>query len=156
GGGTELALACRYRVLDDGPKTRMGLPEVMLGIVPGWGGIIRMPPLIGAAAALDLMLTGRSADGRRPSKPGLAVATTPRRHFANAARQMLLSPPARRSLPFAAAVTNWPILRSFVAGKSAKEVAKKVSREHYPAPYAVIDLWKDFGGDVRKVPDDHP
>ena len=58
GGGTELALACKYRVMDDGAKTRMALPEVLLGIVPGWGGAKRMPKLIGAAPALDLMLTG--------------------------------------------------------------------------------------------------
>src|SRR5258705_7587597 len=94
GGGTELALACRYRVLDDGPTTRMGLPEVMLGIVPGWGGMVRLPPLIGAANALDLMLTGRTVDARRAKKLGLADAVTPRRHFPNAARQFLAKPPA--------------------------------------------------------------
>ena len=64
GGGTELALACKYRIADDGPKTKMALPEVMIGIVPGWGGAKRMPKLIGAANALDLMLTGRGVDGR--------------------------------------------------------------------------------------------
>ncbi|MBZ0251688.1 MAG: enoyl-CoA hydratase/isomerase family protein, partial [Burkholderiales bacterium] len=64
GGGTELALACRHRIADDGPKTKMALPEVLIGIVPGWGGAKRMPPLIGAANALDLMLTGRGLDGR--------------------------------------------------------------------------------------------
>ncbi len=58
--------------MDDGPKTRMALPEVMLGIVPGWGGMRRMPALIGAAAALDLMLTGRGVDGRRAKKLGLS------------------------------------------------------------------------------------
>ena len=156
GGGTELALACRYRVADDGPKTRIGLPEVMLGIVPGWGGIIRMPPLIGAANALDLMLTGRSVDARRAKKLGLVDAVTPRRHFTNAARTLLLSPPASRRLPLAAAATNWPLVRNLVASMSAKKVAQKVHRDHYPAPYAVIDLWKDFGGDVRKVPPEHP
>src|SRR5436190_16716336 len=156
GGGTELALACRYRVLDDGPKTRMGLPEVMLGIVPGWGGMTRLPPLIGAASALDLMLTGRTIDGRRAKKLGLADAITAHRHFANAGRQILLGPPLSRSLPLAAAATNWPGVRSIVAKASAKKVAQKVRRDQYPAPYAIIDIWKDFGGDVRKVPDDHP
>src|SRR5205085_7603557 len=77
GGGTELALACRYRVADDGPKTRMGLPEVMLGIVPGWGGARRLPMLVGAAGALDLMLTGRAIDARRAKKLGLVDAVTP-------------------------------------------------------------------------------
>ena len=71
GGGTELALACRYRIADDGPKTSMALPEVLIGIVPGWGGAKRMPTLIGAANALDLMLTGRGVDGRRAKRLGL-------------------------------------------------------------------------------------
>src|SRR6187200_1021122 len=114
GGGTELALACRYRVMDDGPKTRMGLPEVLIGIVPGWGGAKRMPRLIGAAPALDLMLTGKSVDGRKAKRLGLVDAVTPRRHFENAARRILLDKPARRAPPFSAAVTNWPVVRTIV------------------------------------------
>lgn len=156
GGGTELALACRYRVMDDGAKTRMGLPEVMIGIVPGWGGAKRMPPLIGAAAALDLMLTGRAVDARRAKKLGLVDAVTPRRHFENAARKILRDPPARHQPALAATITNWPVVRNIVAAKAAKQVATKARREHYPAPYAIIDLWKDFGGDVRNVPREHP
>src|SRR5512140_1469129 len=104
GGGTELALACRHRVADDGPTTRMGLPEVMIGIVPGWGGAQRLPRLIGAAPALDLMLTGRSIDGRRARKLGLVDAVTPRRHFENAARRILAEnrAPHKPALPAAA------------------------------------------------------
>ncbi len=156
GGGTELALACRYRIADDGPKTRMALPEVMIGIVPGWGGAKRMPPLIGAANALDLMLTGRGVDGRRARKLGLVDVATPRRHFANAVRLFLASPPPPHRPPFAAAVTDWPIVRSLVASMSRKKVAEKARQDHYPAPYAIIDLWKDFGGDVRNIPLEHP
>ncbi|MCW5593207.1 MAG: enoyl-CoA hydratase/isomerase family protein, partial [Burkholderiales bacterium] len=156
GGGTELALACRYRIADDGPKTRMALPEVMIGIVPGWGGAKRMPPLIGAANALDLMLTGRGVDGRRARKLGLVDDATPRRHFANAVRLFLASPPPPHRPPFAAAVTDWPIVRTLVASMSRKKVAGKARQDHYPAPYAIIDLWKDFGGDVRNIPLEHP
>ena len=156
GGGTELALACRYRVMDDGPKTRMGLPEVLIGIVPGWGGAKRMPALIGAAAALDLMLTGRAIDARRAKKLGLVDAATPRRHFENAVRTLLRSPPPRARPAFGAAVTNWPVVRSIVASKAAKQVAQKARRDHYPAPYAIIETWRDFGGDVRNVPREHP
>ena len=156
GGGTELALACRYRVMDDGPKTRMGLPEVMIGIVPGWGGAKRMPALIGAAAALDLMLTGRAVDGRRAKSLGLVDAVTPRRHFENAARRILMEPPPKASPKLAAAATNWPGVRNFVASQAAKQVAKRARRDHYPAPYAIIELWRDFGGDVRNVPPEHP
>jgi 3-hydroxyacyl-CoA dehydrogenase/enoyl-CoA hydratase/3-hydroxybutyryl-CoA epimerase len=156
GGGTELALACRYRIMDDGPKARMALPEVMIGIVPGWGGAKRMPPLIGAAAALDFMLTGRGVDGRKAKKLGLVDAVTPRRHFPNAVRLFLASPPAPHQPPLLAAITNWPLVRNIVAAMSRKQVARRVRRDQYPAPYAIIDLWKDFGGDVRKVPPDHP
>jgi 3-hydroxyacyl-CoA dehydrogenase/enoyl-CoA hydratase/3-hydroxybutyryl-CoA epimerase len=156
GGGTELALACRYRIADDGPKTRMALPEVMIGIVPGWGGARRMPALIGAASALDLMLTGRGVDGRRAKKLGLVDAVTQKRHFDNAVRMFLASPPPRHKPPFAAAVTDWPVVRSLVARMSRKKVAEKARQDHYPAPYAIIDLWKDFGGDVRNVPIGHP
>ena len=156
GGGTELALACRYRVMDDGPKSRMGLPEVLIGIVPGWGGTKRMPALIGAAAALDLMLTGRAIDARRAKKMGLVDAATPRRHFENAVRTLLKAPPPRAKPAFGAAVTNWPVVRNIVASKAAKQVAQKARRDHYPAPYAIIETWRDFGGDVRNVPKEHP
>jgi 3-hydroxyacyl-CoA dehydrogenase/enoyl-CoA hydratase/3-hydroxybutyryl-CoA epimerase len=156
GGGTELALACKYRVADDGPKTRMGLPEVMLGIVPGWGGAKRLPDVIGAAAALDLMLTGRAIDGRRAKKLGLVDAITPRRHFENAARMMLAKPPKPHKAAFGARITNWPIVRGIVASKAAKQVAERARRDHYPAPYAIIETWRDFGGDPRKVPREHP
>jgi 3-hydroxyacyl-CoA dehydrogenase/enoyl-CoA hydratase/3-hydroxybutyryl-CoA epimerase len=156
GGGTELALACRYRIVDDGPKTRMALPEVMIGIVPGWGGAKRLPALIGAAKALDLMLTGRGVDGRRAKKMGLADDATQRRHFANAVRKFLASPPAPHKPALADAVTDWSGVRSLVASMSRKKVAEKARQDHYPAPYAIIDLWKDFGGDVRNVPREHP
>jgi len=156
GGGTELALACTYRVMDDGAKTRMALPEVMLGIVPGWGAATRLPKLIGAAAALDLMLTGRGVDARRAKKLGLVDAVTQRRHFENAARMILAKPPPRQSPGLLAAATDWPGVRNLVAKMSARKVAERARRDHYPAPYAIIDLWKDFGGDPRKVPREHP
>ena len=156
GGGTELALACRYRIVDDGAKTKMALPEVMIGIVPGWGGVRRMPKLIGAGQALDLMLTGRAVDGRRAKKMGLVHVLTPRRHFNNAARLLMAKPPAPHQPAFKDAVTNWPIVRGIVAGASLKQVAKKARKDHYPAPYAIVDLWLNFDGDPRKVPQDHP
>ena len=65
GGGLELAMACRYRVAVDEPGTRMGLPEVMLGILPAWGGVKRLPQLLGAPAAFDLMLSGKTVEDRK-------------------------------------------------------------------------------------------
>ncbi len=156
GGGTELALACKYRIADDGAKTKMALPEVMLGIVPGWGGAKRMPLLIGAAQALDLMLTGRAVDGRRAKNMGLVDVIAPRRHFTNAATMLLGKPPAMHQPAFKDAITNWPIVRGFVASASLKQVAKRARKDHYPAPYAIIDLWQNYGGDPRNVPQDHP
>ena len=68
GGGLELALACRYLLAVDESGTKMGLPEVMLGIFPGWGGMLRLPKRVGPAAALDMMLTGKTLDAKRAKK----------------------------------------------------------------------------------------
>lgn len=152
GGGTELALACKYRIADDGPKTKMALPEVMIGIVPGWGGAMRMPALIGATQALDLMLTGRAVDARRAKSMGLVDDSTPRRHFRQAALIFLKNPPPLHRPALTHAMSNWPGVRSLVAGMSRKQVAKKARKDHYPAPYAIIDLWQHYAGDPRKVP----
>src|SRR5438034_1376610 len=77
GGGTELALACDARIASEEPRTQIGLPEVLLGIFPGFGGSQRLPRLIGLAAALDLILTGRSLDARRAEKTGLIARAVP-------------------------------------------------------------------------------
>ena len=156
GGGTELALACRYRLMDEGPKTKMALPEVMIGIVPGWGGAKRMPKLIGALQALDLMLSGRGVDASKAKKMDLVDAVTPRRHFPNAGRMLLLNPPPLHRPGFKDALSNAPLIRDIVANISRKQVAKKVRKDQYPAPYAIIDLWQKFGGDPRNVPHDDP
>lgn len=71
GGGTELALACRYRVASNDPSTRIGLPETQLGIFPGWGGSSRLPQLVGAPAAMDMMLTGRNLSASAARSIGL-------------------------------------------------------------------------------------
>ena len=105
GGGLELALACRYRVVVDEPGTRLGLPEVMLGIVPGWGGIKRLPRLAGAPAALDLLLTGKTIDARRAKKLGIADECVPPRIMENTARGVLRALPPPRTLPFPLSLT---------------------------------------------------
>ena len=156
GGGTELALACRYRIMDDGAKSKMALPEVMIGIVPGWGGAKRMPALIGAAQALDLMLTGRGVDAKNARRMGLVDDVTPRRHFINAAKMLLQKLPAPHQPKLKDAITNWPVIRGIVANASRKQVAKRARQDHYPAPYAIIDLWEKFDGDPRNVPRDNP
>jgi 3-hydroxyacyl-CoA dehydrogenase/enoyl-CoA hydratase/3-hydroxybutyryl-CoA epimerase len=148
GGGLELALACRYRVVVDEPSTRLGLPEVMLGIVPGWGGIKRLPKLIGAPAALDLLLTGKTVDARKAKRLGLADECVPPRIMDNTVRGVLLATPPPRALPFPLSLTLSSLGRRIVAASARKRVAKHARREHYPAPYVIIDLWERFDGDA--------
>jgi 3-hydroxyacyl-CoA dehydrogenase/enoyl-CoA hydratase/3-hydroxybutyryl-CoA epimerase len=157
GGGTELALACRYRIAVDEPGTKFALPEVMLGIVPGWGGMLRLPQLVGPAAALDMMLTGKNIDAKRAKKMGLADECVPPRVMENAARMRVLSgTPARQSqLPFMQKLMNGP-LKGMVASGAKKQVAKRARQEHYPAPYAIIDQWQNYGGNTLAVPADKP
>jgi 3-hydroxyacyl-CoA dehydrogenase/enoyl-CoA hydratase/3-hydroxybutyryl-CoA epimerase len=147
GGGMELALACRYRVAVDEPSTRLGLPEVMLGIVPGWGGIKRLPRLTGAPAALDLLLTGRTVDARRARKLGIADECVPPRIMENTARGLLLQRPPPRRVPFPLSLTLHPLLRPLIAAQARKQVASRARREHYPAPYAILDIWVKHDGD---------
>ena len=156
GGGLELALACRYRVVVDEPSTRLGLPEVMLGIVPGWGGIRRLPRLIGAPAALDLGLPGRTIVARMAKRLGLADECVPARIMDNAARGVLLARPAPRTLPFPLSLTLAPLARRFIAERARRKVARRARPEHYPAPYAIIDLWERFDGDALAPPDGDP
>jgi len=156
GGGLELALACRYRVVVDEPSTRLGLPEVMLGIVPGWGGIRRLPRLIGGPAALDMLLTGKTVDARKAKRLGLADECVPARIMDNAARGVLLARPAPRRLPFPLSLTLLPVSRRFIARQARKQVARRARREHYPAPYAIIELWERFDGDALAAPAGDP
>jgi 3-hydroxyacyl-CoA dehydrogenase / enoyl-CoA hydratase / 3-hydroxybutyryl-CoA epimerase len=150
GGGLELAMACRYRVAVDEPGTRMGLPEVMLGILPGWGGVKRLPQLLGAPAAFDLMLSGKTVDAKKAKRLGLADEAVPPRIMGNTAIGLLKALPAPRKLTFVQNLMTNGFLRGYVASQARKQVARRARREHYPAPYAIIDLWQRYNGDVRK------
>lgn len=147
GGGVELALACRYRVAVDQPGTRFALPEVLLGILPGWGGVKRLPRLIGPTAALDMMLTGRSVDARRARRMGLVDAAVPPRIQENTARMMLLESPRPRRLPLVQRLMSSSLVRPLVAWMARKQVASRASPDHYPAPYAILELWEKYDGD---------
>jgi 3-hydroxyacyl-CoA dehydrogenase / enoyl-CoA hydratase / 3-hydroxybutyryl-CoA epimerase len=156
GGGVELALACKYRVVVDEPATKFALPEVMLGIVPGWGGMLRLPELIGAPAALDILLTGRNTDARKAMKLGLADKLVPARQMMNAAKQFALKAPPETKPGLLLALTNSEPFKALVASSARKTVEKKAAREHYPAPYAILDIWQHYGGNALAVPDDSP
>lgn len=147
GGGLELALSCRYRVALDEKGTRLGLPEVLLGLHPGFGGTVRSIERVGVMSAMDLMLTGRSVDSRRAKKLGLIDHAVPRRYFETAVRNIITSPPRARKPSAAAQLSNNRLSRPLVAMALRREVAKNAREQHYPAPYALIRLWQEYGGD---------
>jgi 3-hydroxyacyl-CoA dehydrogenase/enoyl-CoA hydratase/3-hydroxybutyryl-CoA epimerase len=151
GGGTELALACRMRIAARTPETRIALPEVQLGIHPGWGGTARLPRLIGAPKALAMMLTGRAASADRALAEGLVDRLAAPDALLEEARKLALQPIAR---PFAqralAWLTNcWPA-RQVLAPIVRKQAAAKAPPRHYPAPSALIEVWRKGGGDIRQ------
>ena len=145
GGGLELALAADYRIASDHPRTQLGLPEIQLGLIPGAGGSNRLPRLIGTRAALDMILTGRSVDGRKALRIGLVHELVPDSILidtAIAAAEKLARgwkpPRARRSLG-AFALDGTPLGRLMVYRK-AEEQALEKSGGHYPAPARAIDV----------------
>lgn len=151
GGGLELALACTRRVASDDPATRLGLPEVLLGIHPGFGGTVRLTRLLGPAAAMDLMLTGRTVSAKAARKLGLVDAVVPERHLVRAALAALRDRrPPRRASFLAALPGRWP-LRPALAALLRRKVARRVRPDHYPAPFALIDLWDRSGGDPEAM-----
>ncbi len=151
GGGLELALGCDYRIADDDVSTKLGLPEVRLGIHPGFGGAARLPLLIGAPAAMDLMLSGRAISARAAKKIGLIDFAVPARHLRAAARNLIQKPPKKAKARGWKAATNHALVRPLLAKILRKQVAKKASPKHYPAPYALIDLWVKHGGNVNAM-----
>jgi 3-hydroxyacyl-CoA dehydrogenase/enoyl-CoA hydratase/3-hydroxybutyryl-CoA epimerase len=147
GGGLELALACRYRVALQDPGTRLGLPEVRLGIHPGFGGSVRLTPLVGGLKAMDLMLSGRSVDARQARRIGLVDRVAPERHLRDAARRLVLDAPPPARPGWRDRLSNHALLRPLVARLLRRQVAAKASPRHYPAPYALIDLWQKYADD---------
>lgn len=147
GGGLEVALACRYRVLADDPGITLGFPEVQLGVHPGFGGTVRAVQLAGPIAAMDLMLTGRSIRPKKALELGLVDRLAPPAQLRQIAKQIALNPPAPHRAALKNRVLNSVLFRSFLAGKMRAQVARRARREHYPAPYALIDLWQRHGGE---------
>ncbi|MFK5914959.1 MAG: 3-hydroxyacyl-CoA dehydrogenase NAD-binding domain-containing protein [Woeseiaceae bacterium] len=142
GGGMELSLACKYRIAEE-ETSRLGLPEVKLGIHPGFGGTVRSIERMGSFAALDFMLTGRTLKARPAKKLGLIDFSVPKRHLIKAATETILNPPKKRKLPWWESVVNHSLIRPLVAKLLIKKVSQRAKRAHYPAPYAMIDLWKN-------------
>jgi 3-hydroxyacyl-CoA dehydrogenase/enoyl-CoA hydratase/3-hydroxybutyryl-CoA epimerase len=152
GGGTEISLACDYRVASNDPSTRIGLPEVKLGIYPGWGGSVRLPRLVGAPAAFDMMLTGRTLSASAAKAIGLVDRVVEPALLVDTAVALVLKGATRPfKQRFLAWITNtWPA-RQILAPQMARQVARKARREHYPAPYALIETWRRSSGGTQAL-----
>lgn len=149
GGGTEMALACDFRIAADHGKVRIALPEVQLGIIPGFGGTQRLPRLVGLPAALDMILTGRAQDARRARKIGLVDLVVPAAYLEREAVGLLKRAMAegsdaviaglRRKKPLVARLAAVvPPLRSYVLDQAKKKVAQRAAPANYPAPFRAL------------------
>ena len=145
GGGLELALACTFRVAELGYERTLGLPEVQLGIHPGFGGTVRAVELLGAPLALDLMLTGRSLSPLEARGAGLVDRVVPAEELAAAAVELLKKRPPRRRSRWYYRLLAFAPLRAWLARRIRARVARRASPEHYPAPFAIVDLWARYG-----------
>jgi len=151
GGGLELALACRYRIAQDDIHTRLGLPEVKLGIHPGFGGTVRLIRLIGAPQAMDLILTGRTIDVYKAKKIGIIDYIVPDRHLKDMAEKCIVDKPSVHSTPFLLKTLNYSFVRPLIKKIIRNKTEKKVNPDHYPAPFAVIDLWANFADNQQTM-----
>jgi 3-hydroxyacyl-CoA dehydrogenase / enoyl-CoA hydratase / 3-hydroxybutyryl-CoA epimerase len=151
GGGTEMALACRYRIATRDPSTKIGLPEVMLGIHPGWGGTARLPRLIGAPEALQLMLTGKSVGAEQAKSLGIVDKLTSPELLIETAKELIRHPSKR---PFMQGLKGWATniwpVRQILAPIVRKQAAAKARPDQYPAPFALIDVWRRGGPSVTQ------
>ncbi len=146
GGGLEVALACQSRIAIDG--ARFGFPEVMLGLHPGLGGTARFTRLVNPMQAMTLMLTGKTIDARRAKSLGLVDAVAQERHVRNAVKDAVFGHLKRARPGLSERDSEFgPGARLSRLRGCAAEAEKAAPPEHYPAPYALIDLWEKHGGD---------
>ena len=158
GGGLELALACHGRVCTDNPKTALGLPEVMLGVLPGSGGTQRLPRLIGIPAALGLMLTGKHLNAQKARRMSLVDDVAPATILLQTAVERVkrlqhsrVATPRKTSSLFSIkgltrlALEDNPLGRRVIFQK-AREQALSKTRGHYPAPLRIIDCVETGAG----------
>lgn len=149
GGGLEFALACRYRIADDAEKTKIGLPEVQLGLLPGWGGTVRLTQLIGFIDALPLILSGQQLNGFQARSRGIVQDTVPTEALDSVGEKIIqthLELGSARSLFRGTKKPSWQrflenraLVKKYALKKARAEVLSKTGG-HYPAPLAILDL----------------
>ncbi|MHB8534952.1 MAG: 3-hydroxyacyl-CoA dehydrogenase NAD-binding domain-containing protein, partial [Sulfuricaulis sp.] len=151
GGGLELALACTYRLVREDGNARLGLPEVRLGIHPGFAGSVRLPPLVGDLAALDLMLTGRALSARAARHLGLVDEIVPQRHWRAAAISWLKRGLKHRRAAWYRRLPGWKPLRPLIVRLFSARVRRKAHPDHYPAPWRILELWREHATEEREA-----
>ncbi|MCW9005134.1 MAG: 3-hydroxyacyl-CoA dehydrogenase NAD-binding domain-containing protein [Gammaproteobacteria bacterium] len=151
GGGMELALACNYRVMCDEPSTRIGLPEIKLGIHPGYGGSVRSILKAGPVAAMNAMLTGRMLQGRQAKRMNLVDDLVAERQLKRAAHFFVVNKPRPKDLGLKDKIMNHRLVRPFIAKQMRKQVSAKAHKDHYPAPYKLISLWQKHMDNPRRM-----
>ena len=149
GGGLELAMAFDYRVALASKKKILGLPEVKLGLHPGFGGTVRTVQICGVRPAMQLMLTGNPITVDKGRRIGLIDRIASDEDWRQVARGLIAERPARAKPPFVERLLNLPFVRPLIKPTLVKQVASKARKEHYPAPYAMIDLWARYGASPR-------
>ena len=149
GGGLEIALACNTRIAID--NARFGFPEVMLGLHPGLGGTARFTHLVSPLEAMTLMLTGKTIDARKAKSLGLVEAVTQERHVRGAVKDAIFGRLRRQKQGLLAKAMNLGPVRGLLANRMRSEAAKTAPKVHYPAPYALVDLWEKHGGDRAEM-----
>lgn len=152
GGGLELALACHWRVADREESTRLGFPEVKLGIFPGLNGTVRSIRLAGPVDAMTAMLTGRMLRPNAARAMGLVDQVVPTHHNLRwAARKAALQKRRSRGAPWWKQLMLKQPVRGMLVKQMRAKTAAKVREEHYPAPYRLIDLFEQYGDDQRRM-----
>ena len=159
GGGLEMALACDYRVALSGRDIKIGLPEVKLGLIPGWGGSVRLPRLIGPVSAFSLMLAGRIVDSKQAYRLGIVDTVVFQRQLRTAAQDYVLTAPKPHKPKWWASLANLRLVRAMLANKMQRNLqSNNVQKQHYPAPYQLISNWRDHGvseaafkGEINKI-----
>lgn len=158
GGGCELIMACDYRIASEDSSTRIGLPEIQLGILPGFGGCVRMPRIIGLQAALDIILAGKSLNAKKASKVGLVDKVVHAGILMNETEKMVLDllqkgkgkrPKKFKSSGAVNGFLECSVGRGIVCNQAKKGVMK-ATKGHYPAPLKALEvIEKTYGSTDR-------
>ena len=145
GGGLELAMACDYRIALATKKKILGLPEVQLGIHPGFGGTVRAVQICGVRPAMQMMLAGQAINVEKGRAIGLIDRIVSADNWRQAAKEIIGSNRPKQRAPLVERLLSASFARPFIRKVLLKQVATKARKDHYPAPYAIIDLWSRFG-----------